>query len=111
MGLNMSDVTYGRNETGKEKLKTDLLSDIQRAERALTGDEFNTFIRIVQQNWSGPDADNFIRQFRMSIEEVQTAFKKFNKQITNALDSDSRNFAKMQNTNIHLANGAIKKIQ
>ncbi len=110
MGLQIANATYGRDSKGVQTLKSNLTGDIDKSIKVLTGSEYTNFIKTVQANWSGADADKFIQKFKESVKQIETEFKAYKSQIIRALDNDYSQFAKMQSSNASTVSGSIKKI-
>lgn len=96
MGLQIANATYGRDSKVLQTLKNNLTGDIDKAMKSLTGSEYTNFIKTVQSNWSGADADKFVQKFKESVKQIEAEFKAYKSQIIRALDADSSQFNKMQ---------------
>ena len=99
MGLEIKNADYGRSVSGRKKLLADLQSDIDKAIKALTGNEFNSVKSEVSKYWVGEDAEQFKTNLKLSAKELETAFKEYKSKLASALSTDSKQFASMQSKN------------
>ena len=98
--FNYSGATYARSNAGMKKLIANLQGDIKKACDAMSGTEYNKFINQVRRNWSGVDADAFIKDFKKDIETAKKSIKAYSSQIQSTIERDNYSFRKMQKSNI-----------
>jgi len=111
MGLEIKDASYGRSKSGRKKLLADLQSDIDKAIKALTGNEFNAIKSEVNRYWSGDDAEKFKTTIKLSATELAALFKEYKATIASTLEADSKQFANMQSTNASSIESSRKTIK
>ena len=99
--FNYSGATYGRSAAGLQKLTSNLQGDVKRACEAMSGSEYNKFINMVRKNWSGVDAEAFIKKFKADVEAAKKKIKANSSKIEATLLNDNKAFRKMQRTNIN----------
>lgn len=98
--FNYAGATYARSNTGMKKLIANLQGDIDKACKAMTGNEYSNFIKQVRTNWSGVDAEAFIKNFQKDIKDAQKKIKAYSSRIQSTLERDNNAFRKMQKSNV-----------
>lgn len=101
MALSISKATQGRSVTGTNALKNNLLSDVNAVIKALdtSSSAFKTLKSTIQNNWSGVDADEFLKQLDPTVNGLKEKVKAYKTAIETAIDSDKNAFAKFQEIN------------
>ena len=99
MALEIKNADYGRSVSGRKKLLADLQSDIDKAIKALTGNEYNAIKTEVAKYWVGEDAEQFKTNLKVSAAECEALFKQYKSDLAKALSNDSKQFASMQKKN------------
>lgn len=98
--LSISNANYARDKAGKEALKKDLSSQMDKVVSKLGGSNYDTMIKTIDRYWNGTDADDFKSDLKKKIEEVKSDVKKIRQYMENAIDKDYNNFVKFQSKNI-----------
>lgn len=98
--FNYSGATYARSNLGMRKLIANLQGDIKKACDAMSGKEYDNFIKQVRKNWSGVDADAFIKDFKKDIETAKKSIKTYSSKIQSTIERDNSAFRKMQKANV-----------
>ncbi len=91
--------TYGRSAAGLKTLSNNLQTNVTKACNALSGKDYTTFVNTVKKNWSGADANAFLKSFQSDVNRIQQKIKDLSKKIDTTLTNDSSAFVKMQSTN------------
>lgn len=107
----MANLTYGRSAKGTEKILSDLERDIETMKRVLSSNDYAEILLAVRTNWSGADANAFIKKLNESRQELAQCFDDVKAQMQMIINEDYKNFVQDQNKIADTINSQIKKIQ
>lgn len=93
-------VTYGRSKSGLTTLKTQIQSACQKKVNALTGSEYTTLVKLIKENWTGTDANDFLGDLAKAISNEKTHIKTKSSEMQKIIDKDLRDFEAFQAKNV-----------
>ena len=97
--FDMSNATYGRDSAGVAKLACEYLDDLEKTKKLLRGDKYTNLLNIIRENWSGEDAEAYIKSLNSKISTLETKIENYKYKIALALTDDYNEFMKFQRTN------------
>ncbi len=100
VGLDMGTATYARSKAGMTALKNDFDAEIQKLIKVLNGDKYAQFKRIVNQNWVGADAEDFLSDIEKTRASLQKQLLALRSTFNSAMDNDIKQFANFQKKNV-----------
>lgn len=107
----MANLTYGRSSKGTETILNELNRDIETMKKVLSGNEYAEIKLAVRSNWSGADANVFLKKLEESKQELEQCFDDVKAQMQMILNEDYKNFVQDQNKIAETISSQIKKIQ
>ena len=93
MALDSSNMAYGRGDyTSLIRLQNAITERIARARKELTGAAYNELVSVIRNNWSGQDADKYLKLLEEIVKELDSDYQALNKEINVKLSNDWRQF-------------------
>ncbi len=99
-GVTMNQATFARSVSGRKKLANDFSSDIENLIKILNGDKYAALKKVVNQNWTGTDATDFLNDIEKTRKSLETKLRALKNQFNSAISSDASQFAKFQSKNV-----------
>ena len=94
MALDMSRATNAVSNKGVQEMITTLQTQIKGVYEAMLGPEYNTFLNVVDQNWSGASRDTFVRDFKEKVNSARGELKNLTVQVQHDLTNTKDTFIK-----------------
>ena len=98
----IDSMTYGRSDFGKKTLINNLIGDIDKAYKKMTGADRDTVLKTVDKYWFGSDSVAFKQKFEKDTNAIAKQMLQYKGVIESAINQDSFNFSKMQAKNVNL---------
>ena len=95
--VSIDNMTYGRDEAGRKKLIADITKDLNDAKSAFG--QINDINTVVKKYWQGADATKYLAQLKEKANAASKSCTKYITTVTNALNSDAKSFAALQDKN------------
>ena len=97
--LNIADVKFGRNDDDA-KIQAQMKSILEGLASYMTGVRYNEVINTIKKNWSGQDADAFIKSFQSKIATLKTELpKKYTQKYLESVKANMTEFKSAQAKN------------
>lgn len=100
MALDMNRATNARNKGKLGNLKTDFNSDLQKIISRVSGSKYDAVVKAVKDNWTGADADDFLRDLDKSVSLLKKQIRELKENVNKTLDTDYNEFVKFQQRNV-----------
>ena len=90
----ISNATYGRSTAGQKAIVNNFQGDIERALKALDADnaEYKALRKTISDNWSGADANAFLKLLDDKRTSIQSKVKKFKSAYSTVINEDNSKF-------------------
>ena len=90
----MSNATYGRSTAGQKVIVNQFQACITKAVKALDADnaEYKALRKTISDNWSGADANEFLKLLDDKRKSIQSKVKKFNSAYSTVISEDNSKF-------------------
>ncbi len=94
MALDMSRATNAVSQKGVQEMITTLQTQIKGVYEAMLGPEYNTFLNVVDQNWSGASRDAFVNDFKEKVNSARGELKNLMNRVSTDLTDTKNTFIK-----------------
>ena len=89
MALETSNMAYGRGSADDMQRLINAISErIARARKELTGGAYNELVSVIKNNWSGQDADKYLKLLDEVAHELDDDYKNLENEITSKIRLD-----------------------
>lgn len=99
MALDITNTTYGRDESTVNKMIETANSYFNNIRSTLTGQEKQEYISAVQNSWSGADSTAYIKKVEYIVAQIDEYIAKLPSILENAIREDYSQFQSFQNKN------------
>lgn len=97
MAISIGTTQFGRDNTAATTLKSNIEKSFNTYSNTIKN--IDDVKNVVQKNWAGVDADDFIKTLQTKANACVTTNKNSVNKIKSAIDADIANFNKMQSSN------------
>jgi SpoVK/Ycf46/Vps4 family AAA+-type ATPase len=94
------DFTYGRSLSEIKKLKNDFNVEIENLIRVLNGNKYESLKKIVNANWVGNDAIDFLEDVEKTRTTLEKNLRTLKNKFNDAIEADLRQFEEFQDDNV-----------
>lgn len=93
-------VTYGRSESGLKTLGSQIQGNCSKKINALGGSEYTTLVKLIKENWTGTDADDFINDLAKAVNNEKRYIRTKSSEFQSIINIDLRDFKAFQAKNV-----------
>ena len=100
----ITDLSYGRSESGKQQLLDAYKTWLRNYESEVQGDYYQKLVTAIKNGWVGADADAFIKKLNEIANSLRARTNTYYYRAETSLALDRNNFEQNQRTNASTMN-------